>query len=55
MPTEDVNAHAWTVYGQRHPLTAWRPDLPIDHTPAHFTPSTSFTPFAHGTAAGGRT
>jgi ADP-ribose pyrophosphatase YjhB (NUDIX family) len=19
-------------------LTAWRPDLPIDHTPAHFTP-----------------
>ncbi|MFD8775391.1 MULTISPECIES: bifunctional class I SAM-dependent methyltransferase/NUDIX hydrolase [unclassified Streptomyces] len=26
-------------------LTAWRPDLPIDHTPAHFTP------FAHGTPA----
>ncbi|MFJ8027679.1 bifunctional class I SAM-dependent methyltransferase/NUDIX hydrolase [Streptomyces sp. NPDC096311] len=24
-------------------LTAWRPDLPVDHTPAHFTP------FAHGT------
>ncbi|MFE2738177.1 NUDIX domain-containing protein [Streptomyces sp. NPDC059349] len=26
-------------------LTAWRPDLPIDHTPAHFTP------FAHDTPA----
>ncbi len=34
-------------------LAAWRPDLPIDHPPAHFTP------FAHGTpapmAAGGAT
>ncbi|MET8404650.1 bifunctional class I SAM-dependent methyltransferase/NUDIX hydrolase [Streptomyces sp900116325] len=25
-------------------LTAWRPDLPIDHTPAHFTPFANGTP-----------
>ncbi|MEU9288787.1 NUDIX domain-containing protein [Streptomyces sp. NPDC048275] len=25
-------------------LTAWRPDLPIDHTPAHFTPYAHRTP-----------
>ncbi|MFE9987563.1 NUDIX domain-containing protein [Streptomyces sp. NPDC005381] len=25
-------------------LTAWRPDLPIDHTPAHFTPFTPASP-----------
>ncbi|QEU97942.1 NUDIX domain-containing protein [Streptomyces kanamyceticus] len=30
-------------------LTAWRPDLPIDHTPTHFTP------FAHRTTADGLT
>ncbi|MEU3299799.1 bifunctional class I SAM-dependent methyltransferase/NUDIX hydrolase [Streptomyces sp. NPDC006678] len=51
-PDEQVGDWAWYPLDQlpdglfecsAQILTAWRPDLPIDHTPAHFTP------FAHGT------
>ncbi|SEP92272.1 ADP-ribose pyrophosphatase YjhB, NUDIX family [Streptomyces sp. yr375] len=31
-------------------LTAWRPDLPIDHAPAHFTPYDDHVPAAPGRA-----
>ena len=53
-PDESVGDWAWYPLDQlpdglfvcsAQILTAWRPDLPIDHTPAHFTP------FAHGTPA----
>ncbi|MFC9543055.1 NUDIX domain-containing protein [Streptomyces sp. NPDC056956] len=46
-PDESVGDWAWHPLDQlpdglfvcsAHILTAWRPDLPIDHTPAHFTP-----------------
>jgi 8-oxo-dGTP pyrophosphatase MutT (NUDIX family) len=51
-PNESVGDWAWYPLDQlpdglfvcsAQILTAWRPDLPIDHTPAHFTP------FAYGT------
>ncbi|MCQ6251083.1 NUDIX hydrolase [Streptomyces malaysiensis] len=46
-PDESVGDWAWYPLDQlpddlfvcsAQILTAWRPDLPIDHTPAHFTP-----------------
>ncbi|MFJ6835501.1 bifunctional class I SAM-dependent methyltransferase/NUDIX hydrolase [Streptomyces sp. NPDC091209] len=46
-PNESVGDWAWYPLDQlpdglfvcsAQILTAWRPDLPIDHTPAHFTP-----------------
>ncbi|MFD5239956.1 bifunctional class I SAM-dependent methyltransferase/NUDIX hydrolase [Streptomyces tendae] len=53
-PEESVGDWAWYPLDQlpdglfvcsAQILAAWRPDLPIDHPPAHFTP------FAHGTPA----
>ena len=50
-PDESVGDWAWYRLDQlpdglfvcsAQILTAWRPDLPVDHTPAHFTP------FAYG-------
>lgn len=57
-PDESVGEWAWHPLDQlpdglfvcsAQILTAWRPDLPIDHTPAHFTP------FAHGGASAATT
>lgn len=54
-PAESVEEWAWHPLDQlpdglfvcsAQILTAWRPDLPIDHTPAHFTPFTDDTPAA---------
>ncbi|MFE5162676.1 NUDIX domain-containing protein [Streptomyces sp. NPDC056697] len=61
-PDESVGEWAWHPLDQlpdglfvcsAQILTAWRPDLAIDHTPAHFTPFTHGTPTAttvHGLA-----
>lgn len=52
LPNESVGNWSWHPLDQlpgglfvcsAQILTAWRPDLPIDRAPAHFTP------FAHGT------
>jgi len=52
-PDESVGDWAWYPLDQlpdglfvcsAQILTAWRPDLPIDHTPAHFRPFTLGTP-----------
>ncbi|MER5184437.1 bifunctional class I SAM-dependent methyltransferase/NUDIX hydrolase, partial [Streptomyces sp. NPDC002896] len=60
-PDEKVRDWAWYPLDQlpdglfvcsAQILTAWRPDLPIDHTPAHFTPYAYSTPPA-ATAADG--
>ncbi|MGW0998868.1 bifunctional class I SAM-dependent methyltransferase/NUDIX hydrolase [Streptomyces sp. NPDC002523] len=52
-PDESVRDWAWHPLDQlpdglfvcsAQILSAWRPDLPIDHTPAHFTPFAQRTP-----------
>lgn len=54
-PDESVGDWAWHPLDQlpdglfvcsAQILTAWHPDLPIDHTPAHFTPFAHSTPTA---------
>ncbi|MEV6166203.1 NUDIX hydrolase [Streptomyces sp. NPDC052052] len=62
-PDEKVGDWAWYPLDQlpdglfvcsAQILTAWRPDLPIDHTPAHFTRYASYTG-SNGGVRGGRT
>ncbi|MFB7711806.1 NUDIX domain-containing protein [Streptomyces sp. NPDC056105] len=56
-PDESVGDWAWYPLDQlpdglfvcsAQILTAWRPDLPVDHTPAHFTP---YAPTPHSVCA----
>ncbi|WP_328540645.1 bifunctional class I SAM-dependent methyltransferase/NUDIX hydrolase [Streptomyces sp. NBC_00344] len=60
-PDETVGDWAWYPLDQlpdglfvcsAQILTAWRPNLPIDHTPAHFTPYAYSTPAAATVADG---